>query len=177
MSKLPLLIIIVIIIIVLIAFTYQKHIFPSIIPSNTLKSNLTTSSSTTTIQPILTTTTIPLNTSVFISEINIKRLYLGPEISNNQSCNYFNITMPYNYNELMKGGTDFNFTLTLDSTSYCPITIKNISATTSNFKISETNPILPYTLPGHNSQVSIQVNVTTPFSNFSGPLSITIYET
>ncbi len=174
MSKLPILIIIVIVIIFLIAITYQKHIFPSIIPSHTSKSN-TITSSTTTIQPI--STTIPINTSVFVSEINIKRLYVGPKINDNHLCNYFNTTRPYDYNKLMKSETTFNFTLTLSSTSYCQITFKNISTTTPNFKISKTNPILPYTLPGHNSQVSIQINVTTPFINFSGPLSITIYET
>jgi len=174
MSKLPILIIIVIIIIVLISLTYQKHIFPSIIPSHTSKSNTITSSTTTIIQPITTT---PLNTSVFVSEINIKRLYVGPKVSGNYLCNYFNTTRPYEYNKLMKGESNFNFTLTLTSTSYCKITFKNISTTTPNFEISKTNPILPYTLPGHNSQVSIQINVTAPFINFSGPLSITIYET
>ncbi len=194
MSKLPILIIAVIIIIVLAALMYQKHFFPSTTPSNALKtkpsttnsltsstttiiSNTIPSSTTTIIPSTSTTTTIPSNTFVFISDVNIEYLYTGPTANiSNASCNYFNTTSPYTYDKLFTAGSNFNINLTLTASSSCQLTIRNISSITPGFEISQTNPILPYTLPGHNSQAYIQINITAPLHNFSGPLSLTIHE-
>lgn len=194
MNKLVILMVVAIIIIVLIAIMYSQKL-----PSNSSSIKPNSTSASTTSKPVATTiqsntvsttaqsntvsTTMPstntansLNYS-FISDINIEFIYTGPATnSSNVSCNYYNNTIPYTFNNYEKSKASFSINLTISTSSSCGLTIRNMSSLTNGFKVFSTNPVLPYYIPGHNSQALMQINLTTPAYNFSGPVSIIIHE-
>ena len=114
---------------------------------------------------------------ISITGLNVKYNYIGPATnSSGYSCGFYNHSNYYSITMTLKGNQQF--TLPIDfSSQTCGYNIVSIKPITPGFKVTSTNPSLPFDIPGHGSELQIQLNISVANDNYSGPLTLVINET
>ncbi|MCL4381206.1 MAG: hypothetical protein M1331_01675 [Candidatus Marsarchaeota archaeon] len=114
--------------------------------------------------------------TISITGLNVKYNYIGPATnSSGYSCGFYNYSNYYSMALTLRGNQQFILPIDFSSQT-CGYTIGSIKAITPGFKVISTNPSLPFDMPGHGSQLQIQINISVANNNYSGPLTLVINE-
>ncbi len=166
-------IIVVIVLILIIAYTFSVGGGKKQTGSNPGKPvNGTTSI---TVPPYITTYNSSSSKNFSnITGVNIKTIYSGPAVKGGVSC--LDMSRAYTLPNRWRLGPNANFSFYFTVYSqYCNVTITQMSVDNNGFSVIDVQPPLPYLLPA-DSQIQVADKLKTPNYNFTGPLSITVYE-
>jgi hypothetical protein len=126
-------------------------------------------------------TTIPRNNNKsIISSIDLTRNYTGPTKIGTTNCNRATASVVYSYSKTYNALVTFYLPaglggLTYISSEACLLNINRIVATTPGFQVIAINPMLQQAIPAYSSK-AFTIQLSVPSYNYTGPLSITVYE-
>lgn len=165
------LVIIAIVIIAVVAYLVINSKLLSFSPAKKTTVTTTVASSNTP----STTTIVPNHNKSVMINLDVLYQYSGPSSINGTNCNKNSVSDVSPYSATFNASSTF-LLYNQQSSGRCPLTITKITATTPGFKIVSSTPSTPVSIPA-SSSVYMILTISTPPTNYTGPLSLTISET